>query len=330
MAQISEGPVPGALSGAVSLINLNADPMTCFKYRISHALISLAMGENRLLIYGTGIASSYQAMIDDGTLPIILANRYTGQPVADTSVYSPGDFNVHYDAQGQTFNYTEHMGPLDDLYNPSAVTQGQLKSVIGLPSVLTNGKSLISSGTVNSEVWNGSGPSQFRERLGIPASDDSRTRIFIIYRAMNTIMMHGGEVFQTPLGSLEAYVALLGTKNPQAWLNPYTDLPMQEVPWNNSVQVSFYDTTVSMPDNLTYRMPPDPNPSIVYKGNYSCASGWSDLRQNQVRTCVLFYFEKSDGSIAAYLAYGFGSADYGVLADGWAGMAAGGMEPGPS
>jgi hypothetical protein len=147
---------------------------------------------------------------------------------------------------------------------------------------------------------------------------------------MNTIMMHGGEVFQTPLGSLEAYIALLGSKNPQAWLNPYTGSPMQEVAWNNNVQVSFYDTPAQMPGNLNYRMPPDPNPSIVYKGNYSCAFGWSDFAQGQLRTCVLFYFEKPDGSISAYLGYGLGSADYNVFVSGWVGMAAGGMEPGPS
>jgi hypothetical protein len=175
---------------------------------------------------------------------------------------------------------------------------------------------------------NDPGPVRGLDRFGIPADDEARTRVYLVYRAMNEIMCHAGDILASVPSSLDDYVALLGRRNPVTWTNPYTNEPMHEVPW---AEVPCYYGANPADDPLPdINAPPqDEAASSEPAGNFSYALGLSPVVEGENRGYAQFYFYLPDGSLAAYLAVGKGPQEYAQGSQGWADMAmAAGWNPG--
>jgi hypothetical protein len=111
----------------VERVHLNNPAFTeemYFKATIAENLIQFAMWDGRCLL-GGGYPVSYEALVAEGSLPIILVNRYTGKDLVSTPDYSPGDIFLEVDEDEQTIHFHQHMGELDAAYDPDAVPTGE-------------------------------------------------------------------------------------------------------------------------------------------------------------------------------------------------------------
>ena len=272
-----------------------------------HWIAGMAMFTNRNLM-GCDFPMDYDELLSSGLLPVIFHNRYTGEPIKSTEEYAPGDIFYGVDLSTSTLTFSIHRGPLDEVFDPESTGGEWLPYRGSLRDSVTDGKTVKMEMVLDPTAFNNSVPaSEFREYFRFPLDDDARVRISIVYQFINDLMYQlGGFVDQVP-GSLDDYIAMVGEKNPVAWINPYTGEPMRQVEWF-SVPL-YYGVTNDpvydpMPDITPDPTAPPPPEDIA--GNYAYKVGSSPIADTEFRPYAQFYFKQPDGSIAAYLAIGVG------------------------
>ncbi len=299
--------VRGASYGdGIHLNNPNYTEEMFFKASMIEGLILFSMADGRSLL-GCNMLSGYETLIEEGSLPIIFANRYKGNDLISTAEFSPGDIFVDYDTDDSTFRFYLHNGELDAAYEPDAVSDGSKLPWAGGPGMyLTDGRSLFMEETVEPGVFMVDDPGGFRERFHIPPGDDARTTVFTVYYTINKIMYQAADILVGGVpGSLDGYIDLLGRKNPVAWINPYTGGDIEKVPW---VKVPVHLETGPLgqyPIDLEEVNDGEYDSSDL-AGNFSFILRPSPTVEGELRAYAQFYFMEPDGSVSAYLALGQG------------------------
>jgi len=246
-----------------------------------------------LMVDGEG-PDSYESLLEKGTLPIIFANRYTGEDIKITADYSPGDMYLNFPtAEDPVYRFMDHYGDKDLAYDPSVAVPGEKHPLQGMDDYSTDGRILYLDVEVSpEEMAITSSTSACRARYDIPAEDEARARVLVVFDAMDEIMRSAADWITEPPVTIDGYIDLAGRRNPVAWVNPYTGQPMQEVGW---VNVPCYQ------QGALYAGPvPDFGGSVedieasALAGNYSYAF---DTEKDYAQ----FYFEQPDGSTGAYL-----------------------------
>ena len=312
----------------VMLDNPNYTREMSVKAVLFEILMMYAMGDGRLLL-GGGLPLDYDALIAEGSLTVIPANRYTLEDAVSTTVYSPGDIFFDLDEQAEVLRFYQHMGELDMAYEPDAVPPGQLLPWAGEPNYLTDGRTLYWDNDEIEVGWYETvDPTPLREYLGIPGDDDARTRVYLVYKTMTEIMYRAGWILDMPPPSLDGYVQFIGRRNPVAWTNPYTAQPMGPVPWVVPTKVyevlgdEYGDPLPDVPSPV-----PVPPPSQLV-GNYAYVVLPSEHTPGEMIAHALFYFYLPAGELAAYCGGGAGRAETEAGSQVWIDMArAGGWVP---
>ena len=283
--------------------NEYGNPVMQWKSSVIEMHLTQAFNTNKDL-KGGPFPSSYEELISTGLLPIMFHNRYTGQPVVNTAEYSRGDIYYSVDAISDTLVYSIHFGDQDQTFDPD-LTNGQYKPCECDPRyATTDGKTIRWEMRLPSDLLADSpASSDTRESFNIPAGDDSRASIFIVYQSISKFMYKACENLDALPGSLDDYIALIGEKNPSAWINPYTGLSMTEVGWYD---VPLYYDWDRLAEPITTLKEDGQNIPEGIAGNYSFNIGDSPLMEGETRAYVKFYFKEPDGSISAYLAIGLG------------------------
>jgi hypothetical protein len=288
-----------------------------FKASLIEGLILFAVNDGRSLL-GCDTLKGYDTLINEGSLPIIFANRYTGEDMISTADYSPGDIFLDYNETDSTFRFFIHNGDRDAAYEPGAVADGTKLPWAGDPGMyMTDGRSLFWEENLDPNYFTVDDPSGFRERFLIPATDTARTKVFIVYYTLNKIMSQAGNFMTNSVpDSIDGYIAMAGRKNPVAWVNPYDGGEMVEVPW---VKVSTYSETGPSgeePWGLEGISSADVDVSNL-PGNYSFITAPSPTESGENWAYAQFYFLEPDGSVSAYVAVGLGPTDSYEASTGW-------------
>ncbi len=308
------------------LNNPNFTEEMMFKASMTEGILLFCVADGIGMFNGGAGSFTYETLISEGLLPIVFANRYTGEDVVNSREYSKGDIFIENDADTGWFRFYQHMGELDAAYEPGAVPPGERVPWAGDPvSYTTDGKTLFLEGQRDAKQMGHGDPGPYRERFGIPPDDEARARIYLVYRTANEIMYHAGNIIDSVPVSLDGYISLLGRRNDNAWVNPYTGGPMEAVEWTavpcyyqtEPRQDPMYELYASGETDLT---------DAELAGNYSYTLGPSPFIEGEDRAYAQFYFYLPDGSIAAYLAIGQGPLERIQGSQGWAAMAEAGAE----
>jgi len=295
-------------SETVNLYNPNYTENVAFREEIMMNVLMFSSGDG-LMMLGRGIGWDYEFLLETGANPIIMANRYSGEDMKNTSLYNPGDIYWEVSKEDGSFYFYEYMGDKDIKYQPDAVPEGQRKLVDGSGGrTETDGMTLytVVEGPFDPAFISQMDyvdPSGFREKYGIPADDEARTRIFLIHRTMRECMLNAGRILNSTPSNLEDYIDLMGRPNPVAWTNPYTNLPMNKVPW---VNVPAYN--MNLPCGVESQYHSIESEGLISDqliGNYSFTLTPSDIAE-EMEACLQFYFRLPDGSIASYFSIGPG------------------------
>jgi hypothetical protein len=292
-----------------------------FKESVMQDLIMNAAADY-LMLLGHGRPYNYEYLLQMGSLPIIIKNRYTGMDMINTPDYSPGDIYLDLDLENRIYYCNLYMGNQDAAYQPDAVPEGEIKPWNGFPLFMTDGRTLFTGKELSQEeiLPENIDPGPVRERFNIPPDDEARTRIFLVYEAVDAIMSRSDGVIGEILPSLDEYINLIGKKNPVAWINPYTDVAMQEVPWVDvSVSIHhFDDSEIEQPISL------DQSDIIASEiaGNYSFRLAPSPAVESENRAYAQFYFYHTDGTLGAYQCMAIGPQEHLLSSHPWLEMAA--------
>ena len=228
----------------------------------------LKMNLNTKLLQNIFIAPSiYQGhgfnlsgMYANGCVPIIPQNPYTGNDVKTSLEYSPGDFLVA--ANEKAFIYIQHYGPLEpECVSPLEVDYTRLfyTSDYYFNNELTDGRTfyvfLRDTGNPNDDIfW----------KLPIKRQSDlssiELTKLNWLGDQVQIIMTTYSDFYNDFPDTLDDLINYFGRKNPAAWINPYTNKPMEQLPKFAALK-SLQD---SLSDYLDY---PD-SPSDIYKPEY--------------------------------------------------------------
>jgi hypothetical protein len=306
--------VPSRFTTVIDHARHNAE--MAFKSILIHSLIASASSDPWCLIVGGPQPTGYQQLVDSGALPIILANRYTGDDIVSTKDYSPGDFYIEFPtAESPVSRFWTHLGEQDWEYDAALAKELAATDErrplsnhpprpegADIPSETTNGRTIFEEMSYDqSQIAMGFSCDRAytRQYFEMPSDDDARARIIVVARAMQEVMRIW-EPIPIPLNSVDGFVNYVGRKNPVAWTNPYTGEPMREVPWN---KVAYYEPypNSKVPFSPTDQAPHGGNSPLA--GNYSftnapCPS-FPDNDKNNVY--AQFYFYLPNGTIAAYL-----------------------------
>ncbi len=269
--------------------------------------ISMAVCQSRDL-KGCEFPETYEEILSSGLLPMIYHNRYTGEPIKSTPEYSAGDIYYKADRESGMYYFYRYQGPQDQVYDPDA-TGGKDLPWEGSPrDTVTDGESIKTVADWGPEGMAGSVPAaKFREDWNMPASDDSRVAVFIVYYWVNDVMYRLGEIVDQVPSTLDEYVEMLGERNPVAWTNPYSGEPMHAVGWYD---VPLYYGWEPLTDSIKGIDIADPAPPDGVIGNYSYMIAPSPVVEGENRSYAKFYFKEPDGSVAAYLAIGVGPQEF--------------------
>lgn len=260
-------------------------------------------------ITGSGVTggppSSYEDAIADGVMPIIFANRYTGEDIANTPEYSPGDFYLHFPTEAEPeYNFWQYMGDKDNFFDPDAVPEGERKPFYGSwEGETTDGRTSFTDIDVDYQTIADMDVNHSREFHNIPVDDDARAKIYIIYLCINEILLQTGDTLESvQYQTLDEYIGYCGRKNPAAWVNPYTGDPMKEVPWT-SVPVYYYEDPWGDPLQQAGMVFNPDFPKEELPGNYSFTIDPGSSSRDPF-SYAQFYFKMPDGSVAAYIGIG--------------------------
>ncbi|MCX6645026.1 MAG: hypothetical protein NTY09_01505 [bacterium] len=275
-------------------------------------IIGMAIYTNRDLM-GAEFPANYDELLSSGLMPVIFHNRYTGQPIASTKDYSSGDIYYNVDFSTGLYSYSRYQGPSDQVYDPE-LTNGEWLPCSGnaLDSV-TDGKTIKTVAVMDAETLDNPTPaSEFREYYNFPADDESRVKVYIVYRFVNDLVYSLGEFVESVPFSLDDYIKMVGEINPVAWANPYNGGQMRQVDWVTvPLCYEFAPIAESIPgitgDN-TEKVYSQEFPDLA--GNYAFKLADSPVVDTEQRAYIQFYFKQPDGSIGAYLAIGVGPAEF--------------------
>ncbi len=272
--------------------NPDGEPETAFKSLMIRSIIKKASVFYWELMVGGDGPENYESLLEEGILPIIFTNRYTGADIRNTSRYSPGDIYLHFPTKDNpVFSFWDHYGEKDYAYDPSLALQGEKHPLQGMDEYTTDGRTLYLDVEVSpEEMALTSSASGCRERYGIPPDDEARARVLLVFDAMDKIMRSAGSWIDDVPSSLDGYLELVGRRNPVAWTNPYTGEPMHEVPWANVPQCQH----TGSPFN-------EPIPELGNNKNLSSLAGNYSFAIGPERDYAQFYFKQPDGSIGAYI-----------------------------
>ena len=295
--------------GTIDPYNPNFSREIAYKESLMMNILMFSSGDGVMLL-GRGIAWDYEFLIDTGALPIILANRYTGEDLINTPEYNPGDIYWHVDREDGSFFLYEYLGELDKKFQPDAVPYGERWIVDGTDDrTETDGKTLytVFEGPYEPDFISEMDfvdPGGFREKFRMPAGDVERTRMFLLHKTMRVCMLNAGRILTSVPENIDGYISLMGRMNPVAWTNPYTNQPMKEVPWVNTPA---YNMTLKCGEdsqcNSVVGAGAIPESELI--GNYSYAIIPSDIA-DEMEACLQFYFKMPDGSVASYFSIGPG------------------------
>jgi hypothetical protein len=252
--------------------------------------------------------SSFESLIGTGTLAVIPFNPYTGEDVISTPDYSPGNFFLSFPTvDDPVVKFWTYLGDDSENYDPDLYTSGEIRPMgNGSDEYYTDGRTIFLNTIVTEEYIDSLDdivdPSSFRESLNFPVDDDARVAIYTVARFTESLFYFIGNRPADFPNSLDGMIAIVGRKNPISWTNPYTNEPMEEVPW---IQVPFYNCgdqgLGKIPDASPW--PQEGIDKDALAGNYSFIAGSSPYNPNEPgeRTaCAQFYFYLPNGDIAAY------------------------------
>jgi hypothetical protein len=302
-----------ALIDGVQLDNPDYSQEMFLKASLIELNVMYTIGEGRGLIMGGGGYYDYDSILAEGSLPFIFVNRYSGEDVRNSSEYSPGDIYLSVDNNGGTpfLHFYQYLGEEDANYEPGKVPEGSRVSWAGNPDYMTDGKSMFWDMELTQDAVASHDPCLTRvsSTYNLPCDDDAPIKMYLLSRAMLDLMRQASAYYQSVFDSIDGYISVIGRKNPVAWINPYTGVPMTEVPW---VKVPMYNRkgAVSGPDfELEYpeftEPSEEPSPSDL-AGNYSYILSPSPIADGENRAYVQFYFYLPDGSVGAFSAMGYG------------------------
>lgn len=291
------------------LNNPDGEPIMGFKSGFIELYVNMAAYTGWGLIIGEGLPDSYDTLIESGVLPIILANRYTGNDIRSTTEYNPGDFFVRFPASSDlTVETRFYFGDKDYFYSSSTYQSNQILQVEGFGNNTTDGRTLFTLNEITEsdfKSWNDPHIEDSRQLFQIPPDDEARSRIYFIYRCYNEILQHAGYPdtgITTMPDSFDGYIALIGRKNPKSWINPYTGDSMKEVPWTDVSVFYLQGESQNNPLNQFGEFTTNEQSDTELAGNYSFKIGKGPL--DKLNAYAQFYFYLPDGSIAAYICFG--------------------------
>ncbi len=292
----------------LSHLNPNSSNTLAFRTLMMESLMRFYIVKGWNLNSAAPGPSSYESLIETGTLPLIFTNPYTGEDAVNTSDYSPGDFYLSFPTDSDAItHFWLHSGDRDLEYDPTTDGPGELRQLEYNSRALTDGRTIFIEREIDPNEYMASNTQAEREELGIPSGDDARTRMFLIYHALWFIMIECDSWIEDVPDSLDGFISLVGRKNPTAWINPYTGEPMEEVEW---VNVPNYHVTGNPTDIFgrfySNQQGIEPGPDFDYAnlaGNYAFIKTRQSIGDYDFdMRFAQFYFYLPDGTVAAYLA----------------------------
>lgn len=276
--------------------NPNCDENIEDKLCITHLLLDENL-YNRL-IYADSFEFNLDSLINNGLMAIVPQNPYTGNDITTSLDYSPGNCFLAADERGVIFIY--HSGEKEMAFEPNRESHAILtyQKNDKQPELYSDGRSQIhyhkfSPSEYSELVSGGEGmkSGQFREN-----NNPEFRKIYWLQRQVFEMMTRYSQMNENVLQSLEDYINYVGRVNSPAWINPYTDQPMQQVgfalecEYRVNQDMSHPGAPVS-PDMLDEQMD-----KSHYAGNYSFAT-YTD-EEGPISVFAIYYL-KPDGNLAA-------------------------------
>ncbi len=288
---------------SVTLHNPNYEVAICQKAGLFEELLMYAENEGRLLL-GGGLPLTYDALLNEGSLIVIPANRYTGSDMANIKNYSLGDFWYDFDANENVRCFFMHNGDKDIAYDPDAVEAGKTKYYAGQSDVKTDGKTIMQETYMEAQWFAETDPSTYRQSL--PVDDEACARMYLLYHGVNKIMLSAGWTLDSPFQTLDEYISFIGRKNPVAWTNPYTGDPTAQREWYlPSLVVNVLGPAEPSQSDATGYPENGPVDVSTLPGNYAYTV--VDTPSGAKQAHVLFFFKTPDGGVGAFRAVGLTS-----------------------
>jgi len=217
--------------------------------------------------------SNYNSWIEQGALAIIPRNPYTDEDIKTSLEYSPGDLLIACNRQG--FILLFHSGISDVGYEPDKDNHDVLFYPIFCSmndNGLTDGRTVFEFYKYNDGKFDqiSSDWSRIREQFYGSFHPIEYTKIYWLHFQVRKFMTAYAQLFENVPDTFDGYINLFGRKNPNAWINPYSGAPMN--------QVGFPDCVYGPTPDMKNPTPPVPISMIEkghdiyeYAGNYSYA-----------------------------------------------------------